>query len=73
MATTHIQAAEQAELQADLVLAMAAIRQARIDHSRAGGRTGSADVAEIRAGRFLANHGEKLLALVAQGGMKVAA
>lgn len=66
-------AAAQACLQADLASAMNAIRQARMDHDRVGARTGSADIAEIRSARFLANHGEQLLKLMAQGGLKVAA
>lgn len=49
---------------ADLALVMAAIREAKADYGRLGFRTSAADVAEIRAGRFMALHGEQVLKMV---------
>ena len=58
--------AELAEAEADLASALEVISRARAEYATVGGRTGTADIAEIRAGRFLANHGEVVLkALVA--------
>lgn len=67
--------AEEATLKADLLATLGAIREAQADHSRTGHRTSLADVAEIRAGRFMAQHGEALLLMLSasRGDLKVAA
>ena len=52
--------------EADLALALEAIQLARTEYAAAGGhRTAAADVAEIRAGRFLAQHGDVVLKAIA--------
>jgi len=56
-----LSSADAAEASADLALALVAIRRARSEFAAVGGRTGAADIAEIRAGRFLAQHGATVL------------
>lgn len=50
--------------EADLMLALSAVNRARAEYAARGFRTSDADIAEIRAGRFIAQHGESVLRLL---------
>ncbi|MBT9165385.1 MAG: hypothetical protein DDT25_00030 [Chloroflexi bacterium] len=51
-------------VEAGLISAMDAINRARAEFALSGFRTSAADVAEIRSGRYLAEHGATILKLL---------